>query len=168
MTILHLTHKLARRLPASQCGSSLVTTNKLGPWSANIFNLGRFPFVIVTNELTLLTVVVRAKPLTSLWNNVLCSLRTVMEWIELPRPVIEKELSAMQEVKSVHGGTNRSVLGSMNEFVLSTRIYLDFHEGASLEEINLHLNDGISLALKGDSYPREAARRVLLSGSTSP
>lgn len=168
MTILHPTRKLARRLPPSLVESSAsVATNKLGPWSANIFNVGRSQFVIVTNELTLLTVVVKAKPPVSLWDNTLSSLRTVFEWIEIPRPVFEKELAEMQEVKLVRGGTNRSVLGSMNEFILSTRVYLDFHEEASLEDINLHLNDSISLALKNDLYPREAARRVLLSNAAT-
>jgi len=60
MVTLNCTKKLAKRFAFPLVENPQPSTNKLGPWCANSFNIGRIPMILLTNELSLLSVV---KPL---------------------------------------------------------------------------------------------------------
>ena len=93
-----------------------VSTNALGPWCANVFNLGRFPFVLVTNEKTLLSTVFPFREFKNFSVVMSESLERQLTELQIPRNIIAAEIVYYS---SIYFGsdTKRSVLGSMNDLV---------------------------------------------------
>ena len=118
MTTINCTQKLAKRLPFEMPEKYLPVTTRLGPWCANTFNIGRFPCIILTNEQTLLTVLVVLKEIKTLYPRFLSSLEWLLRAIGVQGPHIDQELREMHSAQFARN-TNRSTLGSMNDFVLN-------------------------------------------------
>jgi hypothetical protein len=158
MTILNCTLKLSKRIPFQLTESPVPATNRLGPWSGNTFNIGRFPCIILTNHLTLLSVLILSKDIHTFWSRFLISLEGLLEQIQLPLPAIQEELRAMQEVQFTRG-TNRRTLGSMTDLVHMVRAIHDQDPNMSLDAISLELSNVVCFPLDG-LYPRDAVHRA--------
>jgi hypothetical protein len=158
MTILNCTLKLSNRIPFPMSEGTFQPTNTLGQWSGNAFNLGRFPYIILTNELTLLSVVISLKDVHTFWSRFLISLERLMLHIEVPHSEVQQELLSMAEVRFTRN-TNRRTLGSMTDLVHMVRAIVDQDEDSSLDQINRQLSRVPSLTLQG-LYPRDAVHRA--------
>ena len=158
MTILNCTVKLSKRIPFPMVESDSQPTNILGQWSGNTFNLGKFPFIILTNELTLLSVVISLKDVHTFWIRFLNSLERLLGQLQIPSTQIEHELHSMAEVTFTRK-TNRSTLGSMNDLVHMVRAIVGQQAEINLDAINFELSEVVSLTLK-EVYPRDAVHRA--------
>ena len=140
------------------------STNRLGPWCANVFNLGRWPMVILTNERMLLSVVVRFKNVHSLWERSLEAVEILLHSNTLPGAVIQKEIDEMRSV-TFSRNTNRQVLGSMNDFVFASRAYFESNPSGTLEDLSFQLSRIPCSPLKY-AYPQDAALSLLTAPAT--
>jgi hypothetical protein len=156
MMTLNCTKKLAGRLPFPLVDDPKPSTNKLGAWCANTFNVGRFPLIILTNEKTLLSVLIPFKEIRSFHERFLAGLEALFQSIALSSGQIDAELQEMKVVQ-ITARTNRSVLGSMNDFVVNV---LAHEPGSSLEEVSFHLSEIPCAPLKY-RYPREVVLDVI-------
>lgn len=158
MTILNCTLKLATRIPFPIAYEDSAATNTLGPWSGNTFHLGRIPFIILTNERTLLSVVISLKDVHTFWMRFLASLETVLHQLQIPTVTVKEELQSMREVTFMRA-TNRRTLGSMNDLVHMVRAIVAQEPNTTLEAVNLELSGVVSLALQG-LYPKDAVHQA--------
>ncbi len=115
---------------------------------------------MLTNERTLLSVVVELKTANRLWERFLLALEEMLNSFELSLSVIGRELEQMKEVQFARN-TNRSVLGSMNDFVFLIRDQMQIDPGASLHKINWMLSTVPCGPLEMRS-PEEETRRICL------
>ncbi len=159
MMILNCTKKLAKRLPYSVIEGSQACTNKLGPWCANSFNISRFPMIILTNERTLLSVVIPFKDIRTFHNRFLKSLEVLFHSIALSSREIQSELEQMMVVQ-LTDKSNRSTVGSMNDFVYHAKAALYEHQNLSLEELSFELS-GIPCSPLNYGFPREEVLNVI-------
>jgi hypothetical protein len=113
---------------------------------------------MVTNELTLLTVVVLFKNVQTFYPRFMISLEQLLHAIEIPKPFIDEELREMHTVQFARN-TNRSTLGSMNDFVFQARAAIYQDHGLTLDQLNLELNEIPCSPLKY-SHPSEAVREL--------
>jgi hypothetical protein len=164
MTEVHCTLKFSKRVPFVMAETDSPCTNGIGPWCANIFNLGRIPMVILTNEKTLLSVIVQFKNVSSLWDRSLEAVEILLHSIALPSSVIQREINEMQSV-SFSRKKNRQVLGSMNDFVFLSRAYFESNPSGSLEELSFELSGTPCSPLKY-AQPRHAALSLFTPPAT--
>ncbi len=139
MVEIHCTLKLAKRTPFTLSAVRQRSTNRLGPWCGNVFNLGRNPCVIMTNEKTLLTVIVSFKDIHTLWERTVASLYVQLQSLGLPKTLIHEELIHMGQV-DFSRNTTRRVLGSMNDFVSLCKSYFQIHPHGTFEESCRQIN----------------------------
>lgn len=156
MMTLNCTKKMAKRLPFPLTVSPQPSTNVLGPWCANTFNVGRVPLIILTNERTLLSVFIPLKEIRTFHDRFLDSLEILFHSIALSSDQIHREMEEMKTVQFTNQ-TNRTVLGSMNDFVANVRA---FDPQYSLEEIAFELTEMPCGPLKHGN-PREAVYNIL-------
>ncbi len=158
MFTLNCTKKLAKRIPFDFVDNPAPSTNKLGPWCANSFNAGPYPMILFTNERTLLSVVIPLKQAGTFHDRFLASLEVLLHTIALSSHEIAPELAEMTSMQLTNTA-NRSVLGSMNDFVYHAKASLYESPRLSLEELSFNLCSFPCAPLKY-RYPREAALSV--------
>ena len=142
---------------------TLPTTNTLGDWCANSFNLGPYPFILITNERTLLSVVLPLKGSATFWPRFLVSLELLLKTIGLPRRIVQRELQEYRHVQLTRQ-TNRRTLGVMNDFVFQVRARCEIDVNPSLQDIAYELSEMPCGPLKF-SNPREAVRHLLTAAA---
>jgi hypothetical protein len=115
--------------------------------------------ILLTNERTLLSVVIPLKEIRSFHNRFLTSLEFLFHSIALSSKDVHAELEEMKVVQLTEN-TNRRTLGSMNDFVYHVRAALYHDQNATLEDISFHLSEIPCAPLKY-GYPREAVLDVI-------
>jgi hypothetical protein len=158
MFTLNCTKKLAKRIPFDFVDNPAPSTNKLGPWCANSFNAGPYPMILFTNERTLLSVVIPLKQAGTFHDRFHASLEVLLHTIALSSHEIAPELAEMTTIQ-LTTKTNRSVLGSMNDFIYNAKVALYESPELTLEELSFNLSSIPCSPLKY-RYPREAALSV--------
>ena len=114
--------------------------------------------IILTNERTLLSVIIPFKEVHSFHDRFLTSLEFLFHSIALSSKDVLPELEEMKIFQLIQN-TNLSILGSMNDFVSHVRATLYHDKNATLEDISFHLSE-IPCAPLNYRYPREAALDV--------
>ncbi len=139
MPSLRCTGRLLKRLRQSPESNLPVPTNQLGDWYANLLNVDRHRLVICTSERTLLTVVVPIKDSGRLRERLRDAVGDLLITVGVPPTVSMAEIAGMETMP--FGSTaNRSVLGSMNDFVLQAEHYFyAATETVYLNELELFL-----------------------------
>lgn len=162
MMILRCTQKLRKKNlgPVAQEKDFLVPA--LGDWHANLIYLGRTPLVLCVNDRSLLSVLVPGRDFPTIISSIKRRIAERLRRMRLPSDLISKEEAAI-EVIEVQPSNNRSVLGSMNDFVHTLKWHCDRF---NLAEVNL-LEDMLSqtpMGSLGYQYPVEVAHEVLTNG----
>ncbi len=139
MTTLRCTGKLLKRLGIRDPGQPPPPDNALGDWFANIIYTPHGHYVLCVSQLSLLPVLTTARDLGSLVPRFMTELGDVLLAIGVRRELIELELSRMEPMH--FGRTNsRSVLGTMNDFVLCFRYMLPGNLDVSPLDWSIHLS----------------------------
>jgi hypothetical protein len=134
--VVHPTKKLLdrlRRIPEP----SVEGTTALGDWYATVL-FWKPQVALFVNEQTLLPVLVPLAPAATLLDRFPGVLRDVLQAQEIPRQFAEAEVAEMGECHVVRT-SNRSVLGSMNEFSALAGIDHEAEPDAGLLALSLRL-----------------------------
>lgn len=100
------------------------STGRLGDWYVHLRRTGRREFAIVTNERSLLTVLVPALAMrTTLVSNLRVAIGSLLATLEVPRETIALEIATM-EPAAFGRATNRRVLGSMSDLAFQAEVHL--------------------------------------------
>src|SRR5512140_210429 len=140
MLTVNCTRKLAHRLPFPVVEDPVPSTNRLGPWCANSFNIGRIPMLLLTNEATLLSVVIPLKDVHSFHARFLSMLEILLHSVALSSDIIHEELEEMNYFQLTRH-TNRTTLGSMIDFVFQVKVRWDAHQDLTLEQLCFDLSE---------------------------
>jgi len=163
MITLCCTQKLLRRLRIARPeAASIVPTNVLGNWYANLIHVGRVQMVMATSESTLLTVLLPAVDLRkSLLPNLCEAVYLLLQQLGVDPARAASEVDAMREVR-IGRTENRSVLGSMND--LSRMLDWDVRDGRPPMEIMLRLAHtpmtGVVVKEGSHGFPDDATRKL--------
>lgn len=120
MLILRCTQKLRKKHlePLVHEEDSLVPT--LPSWHANLIYLATSPIVVCVNDQTLLSILVPGRGFPNIVDVIKERIRHRLRRMGLSEERIAVEETAMKIVQ-VHPSNSRSVLASMNDFVLNLR-----------------------------------------------
>jgi hypothetical protein len=161
---IHCTKKLLKRLPYETTEELLPETNRLGSWCANVFNIGRIPYIIFTNEQTLCTAILPYKQSQTVYLRFLEAFREVLHSMNLKHDFINSEIDQMRVVQ-FDCRTNKKTLGSMNDFVFHARYLVEDRVVSSLNDIEKYIN-GMPCAPLKYRYPRESVIQLLSASRT--
>jgi hypothetical protein len=153
MVVLRPTARLAAKLRLRLAESHFRSTTRLGDWYATDLSLGRQRLVICVSELSRFAVVLPAAPYATVPERLPPALARVLHLIGV-------EPAAMGTI-AIAKTSNRSVIGTVNEFVQYLR-HLHGNRPISADPflLSAELGEFVCLPLK-DTYPKEAALRLL-------
>ena len=116
MTTIRCTGKLMKRMGIRDPGEPPPPENVLGDWFANILYTRHGHYVLLVSEQSLLPVLTTARDLNNLVPRFMRQLDEMLSALGVRQGLIDRELSQMEPI---HFGrtNNRSVLGTMNDFV---------------------------------------------------
>lgn len=151
MTLLRCSAQLLRRFaPVVPTGESPDSApGRLGDWYARIVATRPRHLVLCTNEHTLLSVVVPLVPRDRLLDRFVAAAQHRIDQIDAPASIRMRERSALVGVR-VGRCTNRSVIGTMNQFAYAVEAWLYDHSSQDLETLGLWLCDTPCSALRTD------------------
>jgi hypothetical protein len=156
--VYRCTQRLAKRLRVALADDALPSTGVLGDWYANSLNVGHSRYVLCLSEPTLLPVILPARK-SEFPGRFPHYLAEILDHIGVPSQAINREAAEVNE--PVFAKTrNRSLLGSLNDFVFSASIFLQY--GDSPLEANIKLADMPSKVIEF-AFPSEVAREAFLS-----
>jgi hypothetical protein len=130
MFTLHCTHRLRDRLKRPLASQVPEASTVLGDWYATVL-FWKPQVALSVNERTLLPALLPLAPAAGLPERLDPELRRVLAAHGVVSGFIERELAAMAEIV-VAKTNNRSVVGTMNEFVFEASIY---REGSSATDL---------------------------------
>lgn len=173
--IFRLSQKLAKKLKLGTLPSLHLEENPYADWSANLFTADRTQYILVTNTLSLYSVVMFGKGITDDSRFVERTMESIREFMEddgqqfIYRRFIAPASGTVQFGKTL----SRSVTSSTNELTAHTKFWLAERE-LSPFEVGFKLNETPMSAIgdrKSDKYgiPREVLKLLADRGScTSP
>jgi hypothetical protein len=140
---------------------------RLGDWYVHLVRFGRPEFAIVTNERSLLTVLLPTRALrTTLVPNLRAAVAPLLVSLGVPNEAIAREIFAMEPV-TFGRATNRRVLGSMNDLAFQASVHLA--HGDDLQTIALRLSETPMSAIGPKrwqlGYPQDVARELLAAST---
>ena len=145
--VFRLSLKLAKKLKEGTLPSLPLDENPYADWSAHLFTADRTQYIIVMNTKSLYSVVMFAKGITNDKKFTERALSTIRDFMKddgqefVYRRFIAPASDNVQFAKAL----NRSVTGSMNEFIKYTELWLA--EGVSPHDVSFRLNDTLMSAL---------------------
>lgn len=158
MYALRCTKKLLARVGPPSPVVELATT-ALGDWFAQPLALGRQRFILLAAEHSRLPVLMPARGARHLARTFPNELIGVLEFLEIPAEVIDREIAAMREC--VIGVTNnRSVLGTLNDFSFLFHAMMEARPGSDPFAVSLSLCD-VSVGPLGYDTPGKVTTRLL-------
>lgn len=163
MVTLRCTKKLLGRLkipePRDAPPAESTTALLLGDWYATLVFARPKRLVLFVSERSRLAVVMEAAPLTSLAARFVPALREVLQAIGVLEAAIAREEAEMSSF-SFGPTQNRSIVGTMAEYVKMLEVLEDDPEAQTLLEKSLFLNRIICSPLQW-RHPDEVTRELL-------
>ena len=123
MIVYRCTQRLAKRLRVPLADDAFPSSGALGDWYANVLNVASARLVLCLSEHTLLPVIlpIRKSEFPSQFPQYLGG---VLAGVGIPERIIERETGlAMQPAFAKT--RDRSLLGSLNDFVFCASVFLD-------------------------------------------
>ena len=149
--IFRISAKLGKKIHVTPDKILPVDSNPFVDWSANLFEVGRSQYVLISNTISLYSVVM---PGRGLRNNRLFLERARDSMSEFIRSagyesIVEKFIVPSMDSVRFSKALNRSVTGSMNELIFQAKYELIEPE-LSLNEISFRLNEVIMSYLNNE------------------
>lgn len=170
--IFRLSQKLATKIKAGKLVEKQPAENQYADWSATVFNAGRTQYIILCNTKSMYSCVMYGRGINNDNTFIQRSLSLIRQFMEDDGKADAYEHHIIPATESVTfaKSLNRSVIGSMNELVLSATDCLD-SEDVAPHDLGKSLNDILLSAIAADGgrgygKPSEAFER-LTSGETS-
>lgn len=156
MVCIRITSKLAKRYKAPFSSSLEESTGLLGGWYVNLLILYRQHLLLAVSERTLLPLLLFAKPIRTFPERIGPELGAMLKRLDVDPTKVESEVNSMSRWV-IAKTTNRSVLGSMNDFTRMLDYYIE--QPRPLIEYSLELADSPCKPLGMDN-PIEATRAI--------
>ncbi len=115
-------------------------TNRLGDWYGNVLFSGHHRLIIFVSEQSLLPVIMPLRERTQLLPSFRSRLSELLFHLSVTEKAVSLELAEMREV-SIANTSSPSVLGTMNDFIRSAKMYIQMHDDFGLLDIELWLAD---------------------------
>jgi hypothetical protein len=128
MFTLRCTRKLLNYLSADSAGIDIAPTTVLGDWYANLLFTKHARLMICVSERSLLPVFVEANARFSFVERFRQSVRSLLEYVGVEAPFVEREIGNMFEFR-IGATTNRRVLGSLGELSFLAREVIKLQSG---------------------------------------
>ena len=158
MVVIRCTQKLLRRLEPPDLGE-VPSTTRLGDWSANLFGVRQQRYVLLVSERSRLPILFPARDVKHIRSHLVDALAHVLLSLDVPALVVRRELGEMREAV-IARTNNRSVLGSMNDFVFAARWHLHDEPNADLRAVSLRLSETPMMPFGGKA-PELLTRELL-------
>jgi hypothetical protein len=154
--IFRLSAKLASKLKVVSAAALPRDVNPYADWSANLFTAGRAQYLIVTNTVSLYSVLVHGRGISSGNQFVQQTFLSLQDFLDNDglSALYGRVLAPAGDVDQFSKALNRSVTGSMNDLVVHAKMWL-VEKNLSLPDIAARLND-IPFSPLGYRKPREA------------
>ena len=136
MVIIHCTSKLLKRIGPAEPTSASTSTTALGSWYATAL-FWRPQIALFVNETTLLPLLVPLAPASTLVRRFVDDLAAALDQFRVPHSFIAHEMERMADHKLAKT-SNRSVVGTMNEFAFLAEAHRD--AGNELDLLQLSVN----------------------------
>jgi len=154
--IARVTARLGKKIGVSPSHSLPVDANPYADWSAHLFTVNRLQYILLTNTVSLYSIVIQAKGITS--DRTFLS-RMAREMGAFMRKdghqlIYERCVAPATEQVTFSKALSRAVTGSMNDLIFEAKCFLIDSE-ASLCDVSLRLNE-TPLAFLNYSFSREA------------
>lgn len=125
--IMRLTQKLAKKVKVGLTESLPLHPDPLADWSANLFTMQRYQFIMFTNTATLYSAVIRGAGVNdgeSLVAGGLQAVRAQMLYDGFPITFYDDFIAPHGQRLEFSKSANRAVLGSMNDGIHLARAFL--------------------------------------------
>ena len=172
--IFRLSQKLAKKTKAGTLPSLPPDEDPYADWSANLFTADRTQYIILTNTLSLYSVVIYGKGITDDCQFIDRALENIREFMDDDGQSFAYQRFIVPASSSVKfaKALNRSVTGSINDMIVHAKHWLTEGE-LSPFEVGIKLNQIPMSALKGPKserygIPREVFKLLADSGEPSP
>jgi hypothetical protein len=166
MLVLRCTQKLLEKNPGPGTDHKDSLKPVLGDWHAKLIRLGHSPVVLCANDLSLLAILVRGKDFPRFVLSFRDRLASRLRRMGVSEQAITEELAAMEIVR-IAKSNNRSVLGSMNDFVRHLRWKVDNDLDISQSDELENMLSEIPMGALKYQYPVEAAMATFNSSLIS-
>jgi len=149
--IIRLTERLGKKIGILPTESLPMADNPFLDWSAHLFTAGRIQYIILTNTPSLYSIMMYGRGVKSGPTLLQIVKREMPEYMRLDEHEFTYKLFIDPEVSDINWSKalNRSLTGSMNDFVQSAKILL-VEEKLPLSEVSVLLNDTPMSYLKYD------------------
>lgn len=161
MLVVRCTAKLLRRLQAEPDLRPANSTTGLGDWYATVLPWRPRHLVMLVNEASRLPVVLPAREISTLGQRIPDAIARVLEDLGIAAKAIDQEYRAMAEITFAKTAS-RSVLGTMNEFVLYLEHMLRSGPHLTEHEMGIHLGQVlVTVPPLGYQVPAEMTTQIL-------
>lgn len=165
--IFRLSQKLSTKIKTGTLKTLPLDENPFADWSAHLFVVDRTQYILLSNTLTLYSVVTFGKGIMSDWQFIeraLSSIRQFMEDDGYEAEYLRLIAPATARVRFAKA-LDRTVTGSLNELVQAATYCLEDGERSPFD-VSVELNDLLLSAIapsKADKYgkPKEAFRELV-------
>ena len=120
MLVIRCTQKLLKHKPGPSSNVEDDLEPALGNWHANLVRIDHWPIVLCVNDFSLLSIILPGRNFPNFASAFQNSLRKRLERMDVSQDRMLAELAAIQIIK-IERTNSKSVLGSMNDFVLNLR-----------------------------------------------
>jgi len=161
LMIFRLTRRLATKLGVEPIPSLPLDGDPLCDWTAHLFMVGHLQYIILTNTATLYSAVIPGRGNTgvsSFIENALAGIGEILRLDDLDsllKPLMAEPLENLSFCK----GSDRRVLGSINDFVFGAKVYIT-EAGLPLPEVSSRLNQ-TPMRVINYSVPADEMRKLL-------
>ncbi|MEX0727136.1 MAG: hypothetical protein WD065_12745 [Planctomycetaceae bacterium] len=162
MYALRCTQKLQRRLGCPLSDASVPASTRLGDWYANLLIARPMHLVLCVSERSLLPVVVEARDPSGFPRRLAGAVRSLLLSIGVSPAAAEREETEMLSGMYVAKTANKSILGSLNDFMFHLKTGLAEHPSESLLDRSLRMAT-IPCNVIGFKYPSEVAHEIIAS-----
>lgn len=124
--IIRLSQKLGKKIHSAPTKAIPLDENPLADWSAHLFTADRTQYIILTNSVSLYSVTFYGRGVSDesrLLDRALSTIREVMEDDGLGK-LYHDSIAPSSATVQFSKALNRSVTGSMNDFIFAAKIFL--------------------------------------------
>lgn len=159
MVTLRCTQRLLKRLRVRPSADLPAPSSRLGDWYATPFGVGHVRLTMCVSEKSLLPTFVRSQSLAKLLPEFREAVVAVLREIGVQEVALQAERLHLADI-AIGPTSSRSVLGSMNDFKVLGRSFVERHGGNDLVALALNLAEAPCGPLKYGS-PKDVARALL-------
>jgi hypothetical protein len=160
--ILRLTQRLSKKLKITQLQIILQDGNPYADWSAHLFTAQRVHYIILTNTVSLYSMIMYGRGMSNEKNFIKGVLTYIKQFMAADgnKSIFEKYIEPIAHEISFSKITNRRVMGSMNDLIFQAKVYLVECQHSPFH-VSLHLNESPMSYLKY-GRPKDAFKALSL------